>query len=161
MVLNIFDKIIFAVLLLLVFQVPIFSDHYLQFVSGYYEATRQQVDGYTDNAEKHEYTDVYAMIDDFLNNSNPAVRTDGEQKLLVMQEYEELKKIILTLKNGNYFEKAWFIFNPSHWDALGKVLENFKPSIPLAITDVFYSAILALALGSLLIWPIRILIRAK
>ena len=65
-----------------------------------------------------------------------------------MQEYEELAKIIDTLKEGNMFERVWFIFNPTRWDALSKVLENFKPSIRLAITDILYSVIFALALGS-------------
>lgn len=155
MITNILDKILFGVLLLMAFQVPIIADQYLQFVSGYYQSTKNQVEGYSENAIKHEYANVYAMIADFRKNSNSAVRADGEQKLRVMKEFEELKKAMSTLKAGNIFEKAWFMFNPSRWQSLKKVMENFRPSIPLAITDIIYSGILAMILSLLIMWPIR------
>lgn len=155
MLTNVVDKLLFAFLLLAAFQVPVLSDHYLQFVSGYYESTKLQVESYQSIASKHDYRDVYAMIDDFKSNSNPAVRDDAEQKLLVMKEYEALQKAISTLKEGNLFEKAWFMFAPSRWNLLSKVWENFRIGIPLAASDILYSAIIALVLSFLIMWPIR------
>lgn len=160
-IINIFDKIVFGALLLLFFQVPILADHYLQFVSGYFEATERQVEGFKENAAKHEYKDVYAMIDDLLANSNSVVRTDAEQKVQTMHEYEELKKTIATLTNGNIYRRAWFIFNPARMDTLKKVYENFKPGIPLGLNDIGFSILTALILSVLLMWPLRLLLLKK
>ncbi len=160
-ILNVFEKIIFGILLLLLFQVPILADHYLQFVSGYYEAINKQVEGYKENAAQHQYTDVYAMIDDLSKNSNSVVRTDAEQKTQTMKEYEELKVTIATLKNGNLAERAWFMFNPARWSTLEKVVANFKPGVPLGLNDLIVSALTALVLSAILVWPLRMLFRKK
>jgi hypothetical protein len=154
-IINIFDKIVFGALLILFFQVPILADHYLQFVSGYYDATEHQVEGFKENAAMHDYKDVYAMINDLLGNSNAVVRTDAEQKMQTMHEYEELKTTIATLQNGNIYQRAWFIFNPTRLDTLKKVYENFKPGIPLGLNDVGFSLLTALILSLGIMWPFR------
>lgn len=160
-IINIFDKIIFGALLILFFQVPILSDHYLQYVSGYYDATSKQVEGFKENAAKHEYSDVYAMINDLLVNENSVVRTDAEQKMQTMHEYEELTLTIATLKSGNIYQRAWFIFNPTRFDTLKKVYENFKPGIPLSINDIGFSILTALVLSILVMWQFRLLASRK
>ncbi|WP_189418882.1 DUF2937 family protein [Cellvibrio zantedeschiae] len=157
-IINIFDKIVFGALLLLFFQVPILADHYLQYVSGYFAAIESQVEGFKENAAKHHYTDAYAMINDLRTNSNSVVRTDAEQKVQTMHEYEELKKTITTLQNGNIYQRAWFMFNPARWDTLKKVGENFKPGIPLSLNDIGFSILTALILSVLLMWPFRLLL---
>jgi len=158
---NIIEKILFGALLLLFFQVPILADHYLQFVSGYYDATSKQVEGYKQNAAQHQYADVYAMIDDLATNPNSVVRTDAEQKKQTMHEYEELKLTIATLKNGNIFERSWFMFNPARWETLKKVGENFKPGVPLGLQDIIFSVLTAVILSALIIWPLRLMFRRK
>jgi hypothetical protein len=160
-IINVFDKIVFGALLLLFFQVPILSDHYLQYVSGYYDAITKQVDGFKENAAKHQYSDVYSMINDLLINENSVVRTDAEQKMQTMHEYEELTLTIATLKDGNIYERAWFIFNPVRLDTLKKVYENFKPGIPLSGSDIGFSILTALILSICLMWPFRVLVARK
>jgi hypothetical protein len=155
-IINIVDKIIFGALLLLFFQVPILADHYLQYVSGYFDATEQQVEGFKANAAQHNYPDVYAMIQDLSVNSSSVVRTDAEQKLQTMQVYEELKASIAVLKDGNIYERAWFMFNPSRWERLTHVYENFKPGIPLSLQDIGFSLLTALVLSLCIIWPFRV-----
>lgn len=150
MILNLFDKLIFATLLLVMFQVPVFSDHYLQFISGYYEATENVVEDYRTNAHRHGYANVESMIDDFLVNSNPAVRSDALQKQKILADYHSLKRDIATLKHGNFFQRAWFIAQPVNWQRSDKVRENFKPGIPLASSDLAYSLLLAFLVSALL-----------
>jgi hypothetical protein len=158
---NTLEKILFGALLLILFQVPILADHYLQFVSGYYEATSKQVEGFKQNAAQHEYADVYAMIDDLSKNPNSVVRTDADQKMQIMREYEELKLTMATLQQGNIVERAWFMFNPARWETLQKVVANFKPGIPLGLNDIIFSVIVALVLSMFFIWPLRILFRKR
>lgn len=160
-IINIFDKIVFGALLLLFFQVPILSDHYLQYVSGYYDAVSKQVEGFKANAAQHQYTDVYAMINDLSTNENSVVRTDAEQKMQTMQEYEELGLTIATLKSGNIYQRAWFMFNPVRWETFKKVYENFKPGIPLSGSDIGFSILTALILSICIMWPFRFLASRK
>jgi len=152
---NILDKILFGALLLFTLQVPIISDHYLQFISGYYESTKQQVEEYKKNAEKHEYENVDAMIVDFMRNSNLAVREDGKQKRLLLRRHEALIETITILKTGNLFERALFMFHPSNWHSLTKVLENFRPGIPLRVEDFLLSTLTALFLSMFFSLPFR------
>lgn len=148
MILNLFDKLVFATLLLVMFQVPVFSDHYLQFISGYYKATENMVEDYRTNARRHGYANVENMIDDFLVNSNPAVRSDAIQKQKILADYHSLKQDVATLKHGNFFEKAWFIAQPANWQRADKVRENFKPGIPLESSALAYSLLSALLLSA-------------
>jgi hypothetical protein len=101
------------------------------------------------------------MINDLRVNSNDVVRTDAEQKLETMREYEALKKTIAALKEGNIYQRAWFMFNPARWETLKKVHENFKPGIPLSLNDIGFSVLTALVLSILLTWPFRFLVSRK
>jgi hypothetical protein len=158
---NTLDKLVFGALLILLFQVPILSDHYLQFISGYYQATQQQVTNYEKNATLHGYENVYAMVDDFLKNETPAVRKDGEQKLQTLNEYEALKEALVIMQNGNIFQRSWYMFNPLRWKILRNVLENFSPGIPLKLDDILYGILLALLLSYLFMWPIKHIFEPK
>jgi len=154
---NLIDKIVFGALLLLLFQVPLVADHYLQFLSGYYDSTRNQVESYSRNAREHHYPHAYAMVDDFLRNPNAAVRRDAQQKMQTLVEYEELGRSINILREGFLIEKLWFMLNPARWDVLRKVLHNFKPGIPFSLSDVIYSAIMAMLLNLIIMTPIRLI----
>ena len=152
---NILDKLVFGTLLIVAFQVPIVGDHYLQFISGYFEATKTQVDGYKANAAKHEYTDVYEMVNELANNPNPVIRDDAVQKLQTLEEYEQLNLAITTLQNGNIFQRAWFVMQPERWESLNKVLENYKPGIPLKGSDVLLSILVALLASIIIMSPFK------
>lgn len=152
---NTLDKVLFAVLLLGFMQLPLLSNHYLQFVSGQHDVLQQQVDNFQQNAELHQYSSIDAMIDDFKNNSNLAVRTDAEQKQQTMNEYEELNQAIIVFEQGTYYQKAKYMFSPQRWETLEKVLANFKPGISLEPLLLAYSGLAALLFGGLLMWPIR------
>ena len=155
MILNTLDKAIFAVLLLTFFQMPLLATDYLQFINGYYLSTKAQVDAYTENAVAHEYADARAMIDDFRKNPNPAVRQDAEQKAQTLREFADLTRALDILKHGNLFQKAMYMLSPSRWDVLREVMTNFKPGIPLDPFSLGYSALGALVLGGMVMWPAR------
>ena len=161
MIINTVDKIVFGFLLLAFFQLPILTHGYIQFLNGYYLSTKAQVDGYKLNAQMHEYPDVQAMIDDFKRNATPAVRTDGEQKERVLQEFEALSEAMAILKKGNLFQKAQYMFSSNRWAVLQEVTANFKPGIPLSIEGIGGSLLSALVLGFLIMWPVKALFGSK
>ncbi|WP_111979343.1 DUF2937 family protein [Algibacillus agarilyticus] len=161
MVLNVLDKTLFTVLLLSFFQLPTLINEYLQFVNGYYQATQVQVEGWKQNAKMHEYINVQAMIDEFKQNENPAVRTDAQQKEATLKEYDELIQAIRILKEGTFFEKTHYIFHPQRWPVLREVVRELKPSIPLNIKEVGYSFLSALLLSSLIMCLIKLLFVGK
>lgn len=159
MILNTLDKVLFASLLLTFFQLPLITNDYLQFINGYYLSTKSQVDGFKLNAETHEYTDVYAMVEDFKKNPNPAIRMDGEQKEQTLKEYEALEEGLSVLTHGNIVEKAMYMFNPERWEVLEEVMKNFKPGIPLTIYGLASSLLAALVLAAILMWPLNLLFK--
>ncbi len=126
MIVNLLDKLLFGGILLIALQVPVLSDHYVQYLSGYYEATKHQVEGFRWNAVRHGYVDENAMIRDLLQNPSAVIQEDARQKLQTMQEFDELTQSLSTLLHGNYFERAWFISSPKQWKTLEKVLVNLK-----------------------------------
>ncbi|WP_066014975.1 DUF2937 family protein [Endozoicomonas atrinae] len=161
MIVNLLDKLLFGGLLLIALQVPVLSDHYVQYLSGYYEATKLQLEGFRSTAARHGYPDEFAMISDLLQNPSPIIKDDARQKQQTLQEYDEQAQSLATLINGNYFERAWFISSPKQWKTLERVLVNFKPGIPLSFNDLGYSVLIALLLSALLTLPFRMLSTRK
>ncbi|MGY5453404.1 DUF2937 family protein [Agarivorans sp. MS3-6] len=155
MLVNTLDKVLFAVLLLAFFQMPILTEHYLQFVNGQYHSAKQQVDNFQINADLHQYASIDAMIDDFKQNSNLAVRTDAMQKQQTMANFRQLGQAIELFTQGNLYQKSIYMFSPERWQTLKKVLANFTPGISLNPLTIVYSVIAALFLGGMLMWPIR------
>ena len=149
------DKVVFGVLLLVFFQLPLLTNEYLQLTNGYYLSTKSQVDGFKLNAKSHGYADLYEMVAELKLNATPAVRTDALQKEQTIHESNELLKAMDILKNGNIFEKALYMFAPQRWAVLREVSDNFQPGIPLSLRGFGYSLISALVLGFFIMWPIR------
>ena len=115
---GIIDKIIFGILLIGSLQVPMLADHYHQYLSGFFEATKQQVEGYQRTAHQHQYHNIEAMIDAHLQSRLPSVRTDARQKLQTLEQYDELKAGISTFNNGLLIEKLVYMLNPSRYHTL-------------------------------------------
>lgn len=161
MLFNLVDKFLFGALLLLVLQVPILADHYGQFIAGYFDATKHQVEGFEATAAEHHFADVKSMIDVHLKNPEASVRTDAAQKLATLEEYETLKTAVQIFAQGNIFEKALYMFKPSGWKMLQNVLPNFKPSIPLSIEYFIYAFFIAWLLGAVLLALPRLFFRRK
>ncbi|RDV24317.1 DUF2937 family protein [Alteromonas aestuariivivens] len=151
MIVRIIDKIGFAVLLLLALQIPILADHYRQYLSGYYDATARQVAEYQSMADEFGYPTVTEMINALERNSSPIVQKDAQYKLRTLAEHRQLESGLSTLKNGHYFQQAWYMLAPKQRATLARVLENFSPSVPLTPSAIVYSLITAI-LANLLLW---------
>lgn len=161
MLFNIIDKLIFGLMLLLALQVPILADHYGQFVSGELEATQKQVEGYAATAAANEFPDVKSMIDKHLQNTEPSVRMDAEQKQQTLQEFETLKTTVDIFTHGNILQKATVMFKPTGWRVMFQVMPNFKPGIPLSIEYIAYAALLALCASALFIFVLKLCFKPK
>ena len=147
MIVRTIDKLFFATVLIVLLQVPILADHYLQFISGYYQATKEQVDGFRQTAARFEYKDTDAMINDHLQNSSPSVREDAKQKLLIIDKFKQVESALTIFRDDNIFEKAAYMLDPSHWGSLEKVITNFKPGIPLSVSEASYAAIFSFVIN--------------
>lgn len=148
---NIMDKIIFAALFIAALQVPVLADHYRQYLTGFYDATAQQVADYESLARQFGYASVSAMLDDLRTNNSPMVRQDAEQKAVTMRRLQDLETGLTQLQTGNYFSQAWYMFNPDRFDVLKRVGENFAPSVPLSPPAVIYSVVVAI-IANMLLW---------
>lgn len=154
---RLIDKLIFGVALIVALQVPQLADHYQQFLSGLYESTKWQVEGYEATAKHHEYPSVIAMIDHHLQNDVLSVRTDAEQKLVTLDIFEQLKAGVEIFKNGNLISKSLYMFSPSRYGYLEKTLDNFTPGIPLTFDGIAFGVILGLFINFLITLPFAFL----
>lgn len=161
MVLNLLDKLVFGVSLLLALQIPLLADHYQQFLAGYYQATKVQVDGYKAVAARHQYNDVQSMIDEHLNNISASVRADAEQKLKTLQEFKSVEQSIEVFNSSNIINKTIHMFNPNRTATLTKTLEHFKPGIPITLDGLVFGVITGLVLNLFFTLPIYLIFRRK
>lgn len=92
MIVNLFDKLIFACAFIVSLQLPQLSDHYQQHLAGLYHATKWQVDGYAKTAKQYNFSSTQAMINRHLANTEPSVRADANQKQQTLLQFADLKK---------------------------------------------------------------------
>lgn len=151
MFIRVFDKVVFATLFVAALQVPILAEHYRQYLSGYYDATREEVSAMSALAERHGYSSVGAMLSALKQNSEAVVRADAERKSALFTKLSHIEQGIKTLEHGHYYEKAWYMATPSNASTLQKVLGNFSPSVPLTPSSIIFSFITALLIN-LLLW---------
>ena len=83
-ILRLIDKIVFAALLILMLQVPIVTDHYVQYLNGYVDATQAEVDHYQQLADTYGYTDINSMLTALQANQDELVRDDARHKQTVV-----------------------------------------------------------------------------
>lgn len=160
MIARLIDKLVFGFILVIALQLPQLADHYQQFLSGLYESTRWQVEGYEATAKEYHYADVDAMIARHQQNEEPSVRADAEQKLQTLALYKALTQGVAIFNTGNLFEKTAYMFNPVRFDYLEKTISNFKPGIPLTSSGIGFGVLVALVvhyLGSIpfILWARR------
>ena len=154
MIKQLFDRLIFGGLLIAALQIPMLADHYLQYLSGFYDATAQQVSAYRANAYQHGFDSAESMIDALLQEKSAIVRLDAQQKLEVIEHHQQLEQAMQTLSTGHLLEKALFMFNPMRVDELKRVLVHFRPGIPIDIDSIIICSAIALAINALLYLPL-------
>jgi len=144
---RLLDKLFFGAALVLALQVPLLADHYRQFLSGLYESTKWQVDGYKATAKQYGYAGVGAMIEHHLRNDVPSVRKDAAQKRVALDRYEELRVAVEIFDKGNLIEKMLYMLGPSRYRYLQRTIENFKPGLPLTIGGWTFGVVVGFAVS--------------
>ncbi|WP_261841561.1 DUF2937 family protein [Aliamphritea ceti] len=158
---KLLDKLVFGVTLIFALQIPQLADHYQQFLSGMYQATKSQVEGYESTASRYEYPSVRAMVEHHLKNDVKSVRADAQQKLATLELFEELEAGIQILKSGNIIDKATYMLNPVRYDYLEKTVHNFKPGIPLTTNGIVFGIVFGLVVNLLITFPFVIWSKRK
>lgn len=158
---GLLDKLFFGLILVLALQLPQLTDHYQQFLSGLYTATKWQVDGYEATAKAYQYPDAKAMIAKHLQNEEASVRMDAEQKLVTLTLFEEINAGLSLFQQGNLFEKSLYILSPSRFAYLQQTLRNFKPGIPLTLSGIGFGVVVTLVVYYLLALPFVFWARRK
>ena len=153
MIVNMFDKLIFACAFIIALQLPQLSDHYQQHLAGLYHATKWQVDGYADTAKQYKFSSTQAMINRHLENTEPSVRADAEQKKQTLMLFADLNQGMKLFEQGTLVQKLLYIFSPDRFERLQNTLDNFKLGIPLTTSALLFALILAIILNQLVMLP--------
>lgn len=161
MISGIFDKLIFGTVLLALMQLPLLTDHYLQYLQGYFDAVQKEVARDQVLAQKHNYPSVQALIEAHKTSHLPSVKADAENKSQRLAELAQLQQGISVLSHGHLGQKVMYMLNPGHSQTLVAVTQNFKPGIPLSPQYLLICALMALAFNMLGALPIKIVRRIK
>ena len=153
MIVNMIDKLIFACAFIIALQLPQLSDHYQQHLAGLYHATKWQVDGYAYTAKQYKFSSTQAMINRHLENTEPSVRADAEQKQQTLMLFADLNQGMKLFEQGNLVQKLLYIFSPERFERLQNTLNNFKLGIPLTTSALLFALILATILNQLVMLP--------
>lgn len=154
---RLLDKLVFGAALLVSLQMPLLVDHYHQYLSGLYSATKWQVDGYAATAKAHEFADVQSMIDNHLKNAEPSVRADAEQKQETVELLQDLTTGMDTFAHGHLVQKMMFMLHPQRVHVVKEVVHNFKVGIPLSADGLLFGVIVGLLLNVLIMLPFRLM----
>ncbi|RTE66217.1 DUF2937 family protein [Amphritea opalescens] len=156
---RLIDKFIFGLTLLFALQVPQLADQYQQFLSGLYQATRWQVEGYQQTAQAFGYTDAHAMIQHHRQNSVASVRADAEQKLATLAQNQQLQQGVTLFETASLIRKALYMANPTRYRYLETTLHHFSPGIPLTIEGIAFGVIVGLLLNLIITLPMSFFFR--
>lgn len=161
MIVNMFDKLLFACAFIVALQFPQLADHYQQHLAGLYHATQWQVDGYAKTAKQYNFSSTQAMINRHLTNTEPSVRADAEQKQQTLVQFADLKEGMAIFEQGNLLQKMLFMFSPERFDRLQNTLDNFKLGIPLTASALLFALVLAILLNQLIMLPYTLYVVRK
>ena len=144
MIAKLVSKLLFATILLSLFQVPILTQHYIQYLAGYTDANQKQIDALQTLASDNGYSSVDALLTRWFSNSDPVIRADAENKQLMLIETQQLRRDLVYLQDANYIQALLYLTNPVNAEHLPAVWRNFKPGIPLTAEALLFSVMLAL-----------------
>ncbi|MDC8831776.1 DUF2937 family protein [Alteromonas gilva] len=155
-IIRLVDKVLFAGLFILLLQVPVVTEHYLQHLNGFVDATNSEVRHYQTLADDYGYASTDKMIETLLRNTDPLIRDDAAHKQQVIEAHETAMQALAVLRQSNYFEQAWFFAQPGQYDRLGKVLTLYQPSLPLHLDAVGSALITTVIIYLMLALPITL-----
>lgn len=158
LVTGIFDRLLFALGLLLFLQLPPFIDHYHQRLGGYRQAVADSIADYQRSADAHYGGDLDRLIVDFLNDSNPAQRDMGEKMRRDRERLVELDTALVVLSGDSLIDKLIYLSRNADPAMLRATAEAYTPGLPLSLQAGLcglFGGLLASGLFNLLMWPLR------
>lgn len=161
MITGIIDKIVFAALLLALFQLPILADHYHQYLQGYVDAGEKNLQQITQLAEQYHYPNVQAMLDEHQRNSTASVRADAQLKLQQIDQHRQAQAALAVFEHQSLWQQTLYMGNPTNLPQLKAVLQNFAPGIPLTPRYLLLCVVVALAFNLLAALPLQLARRFK
>jgi hypothetical protein len=147
------DRLLFATLLVATLQLPILSDHYRQYLSGYLAALNEQINAWNRIAKEFSFTSIDAFIQHLESNPDAVVQKDATSKRTTLIDFERKREGLTLLKEGSFPEQVIYMFSPNNLSTLNEVMKNFKPGLPLTPSSIVYSVVLAIVLDAVLLLP--------
>lgn len=144
MITGIIDKLVFGIVLIALFQLPLFADHYRQYLSGFEAGLRQEVTTLNLLAQSTGYPSTQSLIDAHRKSTIASVRMDADNKQTLLLKHQQALEAIRIFNEGSLFEKTRYMLAPDRASTFKEVSKNFKPGIPLDIEYLLLSALFAL-----------------
>ena len=130
---NLFDRVLFALGLLLFMQVPQFLDQYTQRLGGYLQAQKQHLSEYQGIANRQHSGDLEALLNEFYSSEKPAVKETADTINKTRQEVAELESDLDILEGKHLIYRLGHTITHVNMSVATETLRIFTPGIPLTI----------------------------
>lgn len=159
MLLNILDRLLFVLAVLLFMQIPHFMDQYTQRIAGHYEAEQANLTKYQSIADEFFSGDIALLVEDFKASQRGSVARMGEVIESSMDRAEALQQSLAILRGENFLQKLSYLAMNSDKAVVRGSMRDFQPGMPFsheAILSGITGGVLSMLLFALTIrLPIR------
>lgn len=130
---GLFDRIIFAVGVLLFMQVPHFVDLYEQRLGGYHQAQVEHLQQYQDIANQQYHGDLTALIKEFNSSDKRSVQRTASSILNTKKNLEGLNRDVQVLATKPFVLKLFHLSTRLKFDIAQATMYSLKPAFPLSL----------------------------
>jgi len=142
-----FDKLLFAGVLLLGIQLPNFVLQYQQSVNAHYQEVSDQLLQYQIIADRFYAGDMAQLLHVHQQNAVAAIRAEAKIISGLMNRYAYLQEQLDGLQNKNLLDKVGGLSRRLDTDIAEEVLNHYILAFPLDLQAIYMGVVLALVVS--------------
>ncbi len=159
------DRMLFAIGVLALMQLPNFIDQYTQRIGGYYSAEKTHLEKYQSIADDNYAGNIEALISDFKGSSKNAISQTGADIEATLITISDLKDGLAILENHNLPQKIFYLLTNTDINLAKGTMNVFRPGIPFsmdaAICGVLGGILFSLTFNGLIKLPRLLFFRSS
>lgn len=128
---SLFDKIFFALGVILFLQLPHFIDQYTQRMGGYAASQQQQIREYQVIADQHFNGDIQAYVERLEQHNDPAVSESAEQINKRLKNAAAIEKELMVYEQQALWYQVPYFVAHIRLDLAKGTAQNFAPGLPI------------------------------
>ena len=131
MIKNLFDKLFFALGVIVFLQLPHFIDQYTQRMGGFAASQAQQITEYQAIADQHFDGDISAYVARLEQNSDPVIAASAKMVTENIKGNKNIRKDLQVYENEPLWYQLPYFLSHVRVDLARGTFNNFAPGVPI------------------------------